>query len=196
MGTVSYFNFCLHCKFGKLPCNQGIEDVIRKQDNICVEKGAEYVNAVQTKYPLSASLMIMYDTTLDVFQGLNNGDCAVALTTVEDWKNFKRDKQYNVNCQMKWVGKRVEFAPASFAVRSNIDKCTALLNDVIDVYLIQMKADGTVQEIWDNYRDANLPHDCMKAEGEGYDSATQSLNVMNMAGIFIFHGAVMGAVIL
>merc|ERR1711862_225170 len=36
----------------------------------------------------------------------------------------------------------------------------------------------------------------MKAEGEGDDSATQSLNVMNMAGIFIFHGAVMGAVIL
>merc|ERR1712176_1559124 len=93
---------------------------------------------------------------------------------------------------MKWVGRRVELVPASFALRASIEYCRTLLHDVIDFYLIQMKSDDVVEEIWNKYRELKIENTCNISDEKGSESSEDSsqLNVVNMAGIFILHVSV------
>merc|ERR1711982_83136 len=53
---------------------------------------------------------------------------------------------------------------------------------------VQMKLDGTVKEIWENYRDFTLNNTCTTSSVTGSDDGSSSqLSVSNMAGIFILH---------
>merc|ERR1712203_1147687 len=69
-----------------------------------------------------------------------------------DWKNFEADKQYNTECDLEWVGRHVLNSHASYAMRNSIDHCSSLLNDVLTYFLVEMKSDGTFDDIWDLYR--------------------------------------------
>lgn len=167
------------------------KDVLRARQNICVQRGLAYVDSVIQKYPDSKTLMKEYETAEEMFQGLGNGDCLVLLTSVEDWKSKQRQRTFNKDCGMIWVGRRVEPVIASFALRASADLCTGLLNDVLDYYLIKMKADGVMDKIWFNYRNTNLNNTCSVSDNTYTDNNELNLSVPDMAGIFMIHLACM-----
>jgi len=189
--TANLASFLVIESSSRIVINQ-FQDVLNAQEPICVQRGIAYVDAIQKKYPESKNLMVEFETEQEMFQGLHEDKCLVLLTSMEDWKSKKRDKNYNINCSMKWVGRRVELVPASFALRASIDQCRTLLHDVIDFHLIQMKSDDVVQAIWNKYRDLKIDNTCNISDEKGSESSEDStqLNVMNMAGIFILHVSV------
>lgn len=183
--TANLASFLVVKNSSKIEINE-FNDVMTLRANVCVQRGYPYIDSVSSKYPGSESLMIEFETEKEMYEALQNGDCLVLLSSMEDWKTRERDDTYNIGCGMKWAGRRIEAVPASFALRTSKTKCRAVLHDVLDFYLIQMRTDGTIQEIWDNYRDFKLANTCDTGAVVKKATVTQ-LNVFNMAGIFLFH---------
>merc|ERR1711862_908303 len=188
--TANLASFLVAKNSSKIVINE-FDDVLNYGEKICVQRGYSYVERIKSKYPGSDSLMIEFGSQAEMYQALQNGDCLVLLTSMEDWKNRQRDAKYNVNCGMHWVGRRVESVPASFAIRTSAYHCTGLLNDVLDFHLIQMSSDGSLQEIWSNYRDATLDSTCEVSTNTECFKSAQQLSVFNMAGIILFHLAIL-----
>jgi len=188
--TANLASFLVVKNSSRIEINQ-FDDVMKLRKNVCVLRGYPYIKSVSTKYPGSESLMIPFENEVDMYQALQNGECLVLLSSMEDWRNHERDAIYNINCGMKWAGRRVEAVPASFALRTSFNHCRALLHDVLDFFLIKMRSDGTLQEVWDNYRDFKLANTCDTGATTTKTAKVSQLNVFNMAGIFLFHLAIL-----
>jgi len=168
-----------------------ISEVLKPQKMICVERGTGPVDSFKVKYPGAKHLLLEYNSPTEMYAGLNNRDCSVILTSLEGWNTDRRDDQLNIKCSMEWIGRSVETMPASFAVLSSSERCTSLLNDVVDWHLIYMKADGVVADIWKTWRDNSLSNTCSSTLQESESSAKiKNLTIANMAGLFILHACV------
>merc|ERR1712157_382192 len=77
---------------------------------------------------------------------------------------------------------------ASYAMRNSIDHCTSLLNDVFTYFLVEMKSDGTFDEIWDLYRKRVLGTCSLEDNSsDEEDSGQFQLSLISMGGVFVFH---------
>ena len=155
---------------------------------ICVEAKVNIDDYLSDKYP--DAVLVRKPSKLELHQALKNGECMVAVVPVSEYEQYSRYSSVNADCALQWSGKVEKIVPAGFA--SDVDTgtlCTSLVSHVLDLHLLEMKADGFIEREWQAYLQRTGDHNCVSSVDSNADDAdeTFSLGVSEMAGIFIIH---------
>jgi hypothetical protein len=152
---------------------------------MCISGGTATDDLVSLSYP-NANL-VRTATDLDTYKGVQNGICNIAITTVGTWQTYEYDALANGDCNLKWIGGVFKLVEAGFALKADSGiLCTSLLRDVMNLYLEQMSADGFVDAAWSQYGEKYGTVVC--DETGGTVMQTKQMTMLNMGGIFLFHG--------
>ena len=155
---------------------------------ICVQAKVNIDDYLSEKYP--EAVLVRKPTKEEIFSSLKSGECSVAVVAVAEYEQYSRDINVNGDCSLTWNGRVEQIIPAGFA--SAVDSgtlCTSLISHVLDLHLVQMRADGFLEREWEAYLQRTGTQNCVKAvdtSAEGNEE-TFSLGVPDMAGIFIIH---------
>lgn len=133
---------------------QDIDEALRKGYKICVWKGTNSDVYIGKRYP--QAIRVRMPTEFETYQGLHTGKCQVAIGAESTWLGYKKDRDYNPQCDLEWVGKTVEQVSSAFAVRADpADKCTNLIRDVLNYHLSEMAVEGVLSDLWEEYYNSN-----------------------------------------
>ena len=80
-----------------------IEDVIRQNQRMCVLRGSPDIVRIQSQYPNGK--YVEKDSPLEMYQGINNGECGILLDENDKFKSYKNKVEYNPNCNLDRVGR-------------------------------------------------------------------------------------------
>lgn len=158
------------------------DNVIGYKYGVCVYKGSYNTVSIQQKYPQAK--YVEKESALELYQGLIKNECLIGLISEEEHNMYKNDEQYNTNCTLEVVGKPVRMDSASFALKSSDKYCSSILRDVLDIFLLEIIQDGTLESIKKNAYEGSQT--CDSGNGEVDDAR---LSVRDLGGIFIIHYA-------
>lgn len=161
---------------------KNFDDVIMNKYNVCVYKGSANIVAIQNDYPTAE--YVEKSGTLEVYQGLQNDDCQVALMSVDEHRGYENDKKFNKDCALEVVGTPVRQDSASFAVKSSVEHCSSLLRDVLDLFMLEIIHDGKLESIKKNSYQGS-----QKCGSSEVDDGSLTLN--DLGGIFIIYYAML-----
>ena len=154
------------------------EDVIKFEYRVCVHRGTQNVILVQSEYPKAR--YVEKATLLEVYQGVSNKECQVGLTTVEDYKTYQNRIEYNPNCVLQVIEKPVRVDGSSFALKYDAEYCSAILRDILDLFILEMIDDGTLENIKSEFYKGTQT--CGE-KSRGNDS----LSLKDIGGVFVLH---------
>ena len=142
-----------------------MDDVVTSDIPVCVYKNTGADAYLGLNYKQANRLR--YDTELETYQALNDGECEITMAYYQNWLGFESQKAYNPNCNLEWVGRTVKNINSGFAVSSDTGyKCTALVGAVLDVYLNELLASGFIEDMWDNHYAKSTDINCDSASAE------------------------------
>lgn len=157
-----------------------IEDVIRQNQRMCVLRGSPDIVRIQSHYPNGK--YVEKDSPLEMYQGINNGECGILLDESDKFKSYKNKVEYNPKCNLDRVGRHVTTTKGSFGLKGSKQLCSALLHDVLDIYLLEMLLDKTLTRLMK----ATQQTKTNKCKFESHSGA-QRLTVRDVGGAFAFH---------
>jgi hypothetical protein len=125
-----------------------------------------------------------------VYEGLRDGTCAIAITTVSTWEGYQYDALLNGDCNLEWIGQVFRPVQSGFTLKADSGVfCTSLLADVMNLELVEMVADGFMGAAWAEYQTQTATIFCDEIGNTAKRS--NQMTMQNMGGIFLFHGMLM-----
>lgn len=108
---------------------------------------------------------------------------------------YARTNTINKDCNLKSDKRVIQILSAGMATAIDSgSNCTSLIDNVIDLHMTQMKADGFIEQAWNTHLSRIGDASCLAEEGsiveqqlKGGDEENVSLSLEEMAGIFILH---------
>jgi len=158
-----------------------IQDVIDNKFSICVWKGTPMENFLTDNYPVYTRINRLVNEE-EIFTNVQEGKCDIGLTNVDSWKSYERNEKINKDCSMDWVGRTVQLSSASFPLSDSASYCSNLARNVINFLLVEMKLDGTFDEIWDEHREDSGTNQCDNRDEP--DTEDPSLTLYDCGGLF------------
>lgn len=173
-----------------------IEQAVLLRAPICLQEKTNIDDYVSAKYP--KAVLRRRENIDDVHKTLKSGRCSIAVMSVSEYEQLTRSSQANEDCTLSWTGKVENIIPAGFA--TDVDSgimCTSLIAHVLDLHLVEMKADGFIDREWEAYLERTGDHVCVDLSLVMEDESENlySLSVSDLAGIFIIHATLMGLAI-
>merc|ERR1719232_631485 len=77
-----------------------IADAVRQQLRICAWRPFPPTIRLEKEYP--NAILVLKNTELEVYTGLRENECDIALTQVDAFNNYKFDIKYNPDCNLEW----------------------------------------------------------------------------------------------
>lgn len=168
---------------------QSVQEAVHLGYPLCVWDSTAQDQIVSSVFP--SGKYVRKVTNKEVYEGVRNGDCAFAITTVGDWEINEGNSSINGDCKLTWVGRVFRFAQAGFATKSDSGTlCTSLIRDSLDLHLKEMKQAGFIDRVWKQWLDANRDIDCAavaNTASAAYNGESPRLSMVDMGGIFILH---------
>ena len=133
-------------RVGEIPITS-VEEAVQRQVPICGHGATPTAQQLKFDYPNAYVIEKAAENAADsdVYQGVIDGECKVALTTYSVWRFYEQDETVNKNCQLEWVGRKYKNREASFATTVDAGTlCTSLIRDVINLHLLRLKEQGTL----------------------------------------------------
>jgi len=153
------------------PVINELQDAIDHSMSMCYPQGTFAADYLAELYPpniMSEMFIPVPDTAADKYGALNNGTCDFLI----DWRNsydiVKHQQDYNPDCQLIQEGRIIKTIEFTFATMLDpAQKCTLLLKEVFNYYLIQMKDSGKLEELWqDHISSQSDPGHCDSTYGD------------------------------
>jgi len=103
------------------------------------------------------------ETEKEVYQGVMNGECAVAVGYQSSFETFRRDKEVNGDCSLIRVGDILSLVESSIALKVDFtDRCTSLVQSVLNVHLKEMAEEGVIKDEFEKYRRQSQTISCFE----------------------------------
>jgi uncharacterized membrane protein YgcG len=186
-----------------------VGDAVAANFPLCVVKGSAMETEIRHTYPQANLITVPPERSNEIFTKVidGNGECTLAVTTMEVWDIAKIDGKINPDCKLRWIGRTFKFAKSGFVTYMDSGTlCSNLIRDVLSVHISEMIDDGTMKSILDAYIKSRKSNTCSdggstsdngslsssSSGGGGDDSSTgsssdgtQSLSVVDLGGLFI-----------
>lgn len=166
-----------------------IEQAALARTPMCIQDSSSADRYIRTKYP--AANLVRKKSEEEMFMGLNAGECQAVITKMSTFQLYERKSNVNIDCSLKWAGRTVQIVNGGFATAIDTGTlCTSLVSYVLDLHLVQMKADGFIERAWESHLQGITDQTCTNPEaGSGdADGDYVRLGINEMGGIFAFHG--------
>jgi len=172
-----------------------ITDIIGAGLKMCIMSDSAFEESIRQNY--NGANFVRKSTDKDIIDGLNNGECDYAITSMTYWKEAQASSQHNKACNLTQIGRMVETYEAGFASKSDAGtRCTSLIRDVFDAHLREMRMDGFLDKTWNMHFSKRSDVACSEPNEVGFDTntsdITQQLSIKGMGGIFILHFVFLG----
>jgi hypothetical protein len=168
---------------------EGVEDAVNRGLSMCVLKGATQQTVVAESHP--GAKFVEVDAETDMFLGVKNGICDLALTSVGSWNRNRGKSLVNSDCSLTWVGRVYRFLNGGFATLSDSGTlCTNLIRDVLTLHLLEMTEDGFVQNAINRELESSWDINCdviSESSSSDGDDSSSKLGLQDTGGLFIVH---------
>lgn len=167
---------------------RSVGDAVKANMPICVYKATATEEILQRAFP--SVKFRGYETEHENFLALRRGECKFVATSVSSFDNFQDDRSVNPDCKLEWVGRIFHHMLGGFATKADSGiKCTNLVRDVINLHMIEMKADGFVDRAWRRHLDKVASVKCTEGAEVAADdpSSEVQLNMDHLGGLFLMH---------
>ena len=156
---------------------------------VCARGGAAVENQLKRDYPKLN--LVSGEGFTDTYHRLNNGECFTLATRASDWQKFQRNADVNDQCQLHWIGRAETINSGGAAAMIDIGThCTSLVLHVIDIHIHEMKVDGFIENAWGDYVESISTKRCVSGDASDETGPERnSLNPIDVGGIFLVHGA-------
>ena len=142
------------------------------------------------QYALTLSISL-FDSIpiLRKIKGVTDGECTFAVAALATWELLQLDSSVHGDCNMEWIGRVVSFQQAGLALKTDAGiKCTSLIQDVLHLHLVEMKADGFLEKAWNDEMRRSQDINCAAIENAAAkDDEFVTLTMRELAGPFVFH---------
>ena len=169
---------------------QDIQDAIDNGLSMCVYGDTASHDYVAKHYPKGT--YIPKPGPWGHVESLLDGECNLAILSMNEWVQVKINKEFNGECNLEWVGRIINFLEAGFALKSDSGRlCTSLIQDVLNVHLNDMKSDGTMDLIQTKFlsKSQDVACDAIEAAEKSAGDEFGVLSLKEMAGPFVNHAA-------
>jgi hypothetical protein len=123
-----------------------IDQAVQMNVKMCISGSTGADVAVSNAYP---NANLIRTDNAGVYEGVNNGDCLIAITTVSSWESYQYDETVNGDCNLAYIGRIWSDVPAGFATWADSGRyCTSLLRDVINLEMSRLKENGFLADAW------------------------------------------------
>jgi hypothetical protein len=173
---------------------QSVDDAINAGISMCVSASSAAHAFAEQKYPKG-----IYVPSSAEFEGLLNAECGLVFTYVNRWEQFKIDKTVNGKCNLEWVGRVINFKEAGFGLKADSGRlCTGLVQDVLNLHLVEMNIDGTMELLKKKFQQKTQDIDCeaINAAAGADEASSHQLSLQEMAGPFLLHSIATGLALL
>jgi len=175
-----------------------LEQVEERDLTLCVRAGAAVAGQVSRTFP---GISVRGESDFeDVYRTLREGEgCEMMASRAADFDAFKDDQEKNPSCTLEWVGRAAfinKGGPGTLVDTSIY--CTSTIRYVLDFHMHEMLADGTIENLWNTHlRSLENYKLCVPKDNavQGLDGE-YALNVTDLGGVFVFHGALVVIAIL
>jgi len=159
---------------------------------LCIRGNTYSDGVVSSLYPTLGKNMLRFLNEADCITAMNSGRCQGVVTKVATYEIYQRTAKFNEQCNLKWSGKVEQFVSGGFALPVDTgSRCTSLVHHTIDYHLMQLKATGEIDKIWEEFLTETTDNTCVEKKqvdmGGGNDSQMTSLALIDIGGIFLFH---------
>lgn len=174
-----------------------IDDAVRLAVPVCVQRGAIIDEILSKKSP--DLILVRKESEGELFDALKKpwyggqGGCGLVLTNMGTFQVYQSQKSSNADCSLTSDMRVILHLPAGFAtaVDSGI-LCTSLVSYVLDLHLQEMKADGFIDQAWENHIEKISTVSCDEPSTSSSSLKSNfSLGLKDMGGIFIMHAVMM-----
>merc|ERR1711862_368260 len=162
---------------------ESFEDVISKKLDVCLMRSGTLEIELREKYPTAS--YIAKEDPQEIFNAVSNGECNIGVTDYTNFRSNKGNKKYNINCDLEWVGRRVTTNRASFAIKESTDLCTSFFRNTLDIFLVEMTQDGTLDDIWKKHEGSYS-----ECNNDTSSKNSDKLKAKDMRGIFLVHSTI------
>lgn len=163
---------------------KSMEEALEYGKPVCVLGTTASAMYVRQAYP--TAVFITVEEEKELFLGLTNGLCVASVTTLASFRDYERDKDFNGDCRLQWMGKTIKASKAGFATKADSGKkCTSLVHDVVNLHLLEMEAEGFVDRAWNDHLVRKQDHICSAKNKE--DEQSQRRSIHEMGGTFAIH---------
>jgi membrane protein implicated in regulation of membrane protease activity len=117
---------------------------------ICVQDAVAIDEYLQKKYPTAK--LVRYPDTKEMMYGLKNKECVIAAIELANYDVLATNAEVNSDCTLKWQGRVEQIVPSGIA--TTVDTgilCSSLINYVLDYHLTEMRADGFIDQMWEDH---------------------------------------------
>jgi hypothetical protein len=176
---------------------QSIQDAVVQRAPICLQARVALDQYITDQHP--SAILVRKESESDVFQGLVQGDCVVAVVPKYSYDTYVRNSEINSDCGLTWQGRVEKYVPSGLASRVDTGfLCTSLVSHVLDLHLLEMDADDFLKEVWEEHLQKVGNQNCLvEQSGAGPDEeSTFSLSIQEMSGIFIVHAVLTSIAVL
>ncbi|CAB9505230.1 receptor subunit 1 [Seminavis robusta] len=126
---------------------------------ICTYGGSNSDTVIQNKY--QKAIRRPMETELLMYQALRQGQCGLAVTSMDTWLTYFSNEDYNPDCDLEWVGRQLLTIKSGFAVKADSgDLCSSLIRDVLNLHLAEIVGEGILEELWRKHRAKLQTIDC------------------------------------
>ncbi|CAB9526017.1 unknown protein [Seminavis robusta] len=125
----------------------------------CTWGGSNSDTVIQNKY--QKAIRRPMETELLMYQALRQGQCGLAVTSMDTWLTYFSNEDYNPDCDLEWVGRQLLTIKSGFAVKADSgDLCSSLIRDVLNLHLAEIVGEGILEELWRKHRAKLQTIDC------------------------------------
>lgn len=167
---------------------ESVGDAVKAGLSMCVFAGTMPDISVSEAHP--GAKLVRKDIEDDVFLGVADGECDLAITSVGSWDRYRGRSLVNANCNLAWVGRIFRFSEGGFATRGDSGTlCTNLVRDAFNLHLLEMEQEGFIEKAWERELERTSDIDCDasgSSDNTENDDSSQ-LGLQDMGGLFIIH---------
>jgi len=129
---------------------RNIDDAIALGYKICVWRGTPPETYLRKSYPKAN--LVLIDKEYGEYESMKNGTCDVAVILDSSWRIAKIKSDIIGDCNQVEEVSMVIYNDSGFGVKNDYKNfCTNLVADVFDWHLLNMKNDGTLDTLMENY---------------------------------------------
>ncbi|GFH43974.1 hypothetical protein CTEN210_00448 [Chaetoceros tenuissimus] len=191
--TANLASFLVIQKAASSEIVNSVGDIVKYGKSICVYGDTAANNEIRGQYP-TASIVKRIDEK-DVLMGLKGDDCDYGVMSLAAYELFRGQIDINGDCDLVRIGRNFRDLEDGFATISDAGTlCTSMIRDVINIHMQDMHDDGFIDKVWDEYYGSKHNIDdatCFDDSTSGGSSSSdgETLDFLNMGGIFLLHGA-------
>jgi len=161
-----------------------LDEAVRKNLEVCNKAPSFISRSLSRRYP-----DVRTKRTADPYSALREKKCAGFVDNTYHFRKYRRLASKNPLCKLDVVGSELWRASGGWVTRMDMHgtrRCTDFLMNVVSLILQEMKHDGTMHEIMDDWMQGlEGQNDCTRQLEE--EEERHSLSFHDTGGIFCIH---------